>query len=94
MNFIPAVRPPDSRKSQGYWFVFQENRMLVRLEGQRAAPPVCEELQSLGVEPLRTQYLGTFGKHSCYSAELGTEVHPPEGMRFEQLRGLWGSLPE
>ena len=94
MNFIPAVRQPDSRKSRGYWFVFQENRLLVSLEEQRATPPVCDELQSLGIEPLRTQYLGTLGRHSCHSAELGADVRPPEGMRFEQLRGLWGSLPE
>lgn len=94
MNFIPAIRPPESQGSHGYWFVFQENRMLVRMEDQRANPPVCAELQSLGVEPLRTQFLGTFGEQGCYSAELAAEAHPPEGMRFEQLRGLWGSLPE
>jgi NAD+ diphosphatase len=94
MIFAPAVRPPDSQESQGYWFVFQENRMLVRLEEQHATPPICSELQSLGVEPLRTQYLGTLGDHGCYSAELAAEVSPPQGMRFEQLRGLWGSLPE
>jgi len=68
--------------------------MLVRVEEQRASPPVCEELRSLGVQPVRTQYLGTFGEHGCYSAELAAEVRPPEGMCFEQLRGLWGSLPE
>jgi NAD+ diphosphatase len=94
MIFVPALRPPDSPESQGYWFVFQENRMLVRVEEQRASPPVCNELQSLGVRPVRIQYLGMLGSHGCYSAELGAEVHPPEGMRFEQLRGLWGSLPE
>lgn len=32
MIFVPAVKPPDSRESRGYWFVFQENRMLVRVE--------------------------------------------------------------
>jgi NAD+ diphosphatase len=74
--------------------VFQENRLLVRMEERRASPPVCEELKSLGVQPLRTQYLGTLGKQSCYSAELAAEVDPPEGMCFEQLRGLWSSLPE
>jgi NAD+ diphosphatase len=94
MIFLPAITPPDTRKSSAYWFVFRENRMLVRLEEQQAIPPVCEELQSLGVAPLRTQYLGTFGEHGCYSAELAGEATPPEGMCFEQLRGLWGSLPE
>ena len=94
MIFVPAVRPPDSQKSPGYWFVFQENRLLVRVEEERASPPVCKELGSLGVQPLRTQYLGTLGEHGCYCAELDAETDPPEGMRFEQLRGLWGSLPE
>jgi NAD+ diphosphatase len=94
MIFVPAVRHPDSRQANGYWFVFQENRLLVRVEEAGASPPVYEELQSLGVQPLRTQYLGTLDGHDCYCAELAVEVDPPEGMRFEQLRGLWGSLPE
>ena len=94
MIFVPAVRPPDARKSQGYWFVFQENRLLVREEEERASPPVCREIESLGMQPLRTQYLGTLDEYGCYCAELEAEIDPPEGMRFEQLRALWGSLPE
>jgi NAD+ diphosphatase len=94
MKFLPAVRPPEHQKSYGYWFVFQDNRLLVRVEEQRASPPVCDNLQSLGVQPLRTQYLGTLDEHDCYCAELTAEARPPEGMRFEQLRGLWGSLPD
>jgi hypothetical protein len=43
---------------------------------------------------VRTQYLGTFGEYGCRSAELCAAVPPPEGMRLEQLRRLWGSLPE
>jgi NAD+ diphosphatase len=94
MIFVPAVHHPDSRQATGYWFVFQENRLLVRVEEEGASPPVYEELQNLGVQPLHTQYLGTLDGHDCYCAELAVEVDPPEGMRFEQLRGLWGSLPE
>lgn len=94
MKFLPAVRPPEPHESCGYWFVFQDNRLLVRIEEDRASPPVCDELQSLGVQPLRTQYLGTLDQYGCYCAELTAEAQPPEGMRFEQLRGLWGSLPD
>jgi NAD+ diphosphatase len=94
MIFVPSIRPLESEYSPGYWFVFRENRMLVRMEERRASPPLCEQIQSLGVRPLRTQYLGTLGQHRCYSAELAAEAVPPEGMCFEQLRGLWGSLPE
>jgi NAD+ diphosphatase len=94
MVFIPAVRPPASHEPDGYWFVFQQNRLLVRVEEQRSSPPVCRNLQSLGVQPLRTQYLGTLDEHSCFAAELAVEAAAPKGMQFEQLRGLWGSLPE
>ncbi|MBN2552463.1 MAG: NAD(+) diphosphatase [Spirochaetales bacterium] len=94
MNFVPAVQPPGSQDSCGYWFVFQGDRLLVRPEDRDIRLPLCERLQSLGVVPLRTQYLGTLGGQGCYSAELPTEAPPPHGMRFEQLRGLWGSLPE
>jgi NAD+ diphosphatase len=68
--------------------------MLVRIEEHGAVLPICDQLQSLGVEPLRTRYLGTLDRHGCYSAELPPESLPPAGMRFEQLRGLWGSLSE
>jgi NAD+ diphosphatase len=77
-----------------YWFVFQENRLLVRFEDQSACLPLCGELRSLDIQPVRSQYLGTLNEHSCYSGELEAEGNLPRGMRFEQLRKLWGSLPE
>jgi NAD+ diphosphatase len=94
MSFIPAVRPTEQADERAYWFVFQDNRLLVSLDDGGASPPLCGELESLGLRPLRTQYLGALDKHRCYSAELDREAVPPEGMYFEQLRKLWGSLPE
>jgi NAD+ diphosphatase len=94
LKFVPALRPGDKREKKTYWFAFQENRLLVHLSERGARPPLCGELQSLGIRPVRTQYLGTFGEYGCRSAELCAAVPPPEGMRLEQLRRLWGSLPE
>jgi len=95
MSFEPAVRPPETPEGSAYWFVFQENRLLVRLKDKSASLPLCDELHSLDIHPVRTQYLGTLDGYSCYSAELDSEgTYPPEGMSFEQLRKLWGSLPE
>ena len=94
MSFEPAVQPPENRVGDTYWFVFQENRLLVQFKDQGACPPLCGELGSLGIDPLRRQYLGTLNGHACYSVELGIDADPPEGMSFEQLRKLWGSLSE
>jgi NAD+ diphosphatase len=94
MSFIPAVRPAEQADEKAYWFVFQDNRLLVGLKDGGALPPLGGELESLGLRPLRTQYLGALDRHPCYSAELDREAAAPEGMYFEQLRKLWGSLPE
>jgi NAD+ diphosphatase len=94
MSFEPAVQPPETQEGSAYWFVFQENRLLVRLKDQSASLPLWDELHSLGIHPVRTQYLGTLNDKTCYSAELGAGASPPEEMSFEQLRTLWGSLPE
>jgi len=94
MHFIPAIRDPHSPDRFGYWFVFRGNRLLIRCADRECLPPFCGELRKIGVEPLRSQYLGTLDEHPCYCAELETDSGVPENMRFEPLRGLWGSLPE
>jgi NAD+ diphosphatase len=59
-----------------------------------ATLPHIEEVTTLGVTPLRTQYLGTLGGDHCFAAEVDKATEPPEGMRFEGLRALYGRLPD
>jgi len=55
---------------------------------------LVKDLTSLGLRPLRAQYLGTLNDLPCYSAELNPDVSAPEGTEFRGLRGLFGWLEE
>jgi NAD+ diphosphatase len=88
--FIPGVRPPEHTPRK-LWFAFRGRNVLVN-ESYRV-PPVGS-LSEIGLEPVRTQYLGTLGDQHCFSAELSADAEPPEGACFMDLRGLFGNAEE
>lgn len=50
--------------------------------------PQAESAASLGLEPLREQYIGHLDGHAVYAAELAPGADPPAGWVFEGLRRL------
>lgn len=56
--------------------------------------PAVEEIDSHGIEAVRTQFLGNLGQQACYSAELPDDFKPPEGLVTRNLQMLFGSLEE
>jgi NAD+ diphosphatase len=54
--------------------------------------PSVEEIDSQGMEAVRTQYLGDLGGRHCYSAELPQDAKTGEGFRFADLRMLFATL--
>ncbi len=93
-TFIAGIKPPKSRTGAAWWWVFRENALLVQETDTGTTLPHVEESVSLGITPLRTQYLGTLGGDHCFAAEVGKGTEPPEGLRFEGLRTLYGRLPD
>ncbi len=89
-DFIPAVRPPENVERR-LWFAFRGRDLLIN-ESYRV-PPV-PSLSEIGLDPVRTQYLGTLGDEHCFSAELAPDAEPPEGAMFMDLRGLFGNAEE
>ena len=94
MIFVPAVAPPSRKDELSWWFIFRGNKLLVTLTDEAAAVPYVTYLDSLGLRPIRRQYLGTLDGHPCYSAELAAHVSAPQEMTFRGLRGLFGLLKE
>jgi NAD+ diphosphatase len=93
-TFISLVSPPESQTEPAWWFVFRGNRLLVQIKDHRANIPFTVDIKSLGLEPVRRQYLGLWDGRHCYSAELTEETGPPEGWGFQGLRRLFGLLSE
>lgn len=105
-TFIPGIAPPLVQSEPAWWFAFVGNKLLVRTEGTISQIPNLISLAEIGLEPVRTQFLGTLDGQPCYSAELPkdafaqrsegklNEVIAPDGMALQGLRELYGTLDE
>lgn len=94
-RYIPAVTAQhDAKGKKSYWFVFSQNKLLVKVENDKCSIPLLEKLDELNLFSIRAQYLGTLQGHPCYSAEVASDSNAPSGMDFSELRQLFGALEE
>jgi NAD+ diphosphatase len=92
--FFAAVTPPESFDEPAHWYIFQGTQLLVlRAEG-RASVPTLLHPNELGIEPLRTQYLGTLEGRHVFSAEAAADAAAPEGASWSGLRALFGLVDD
>ncbi len=94
MNFVPGVVTSSKETEPAWWFVFCNDKLLIELRSEAVAIPCATHLESLNLQPLRKQYLGTLDGRPCYSAELAADASAPKGMAFQGLRGVLGLLEE
>ena len=89
------MAPASEARGPAWWFMFSDRKLLLKSDGVSFSIPLLEHGPGeLGIEPLRTQYLGRLGEHGCYSAELPEEIDHQDGMVFKGLRALFGTLGE
>ena len=75
-----------------WWFACSAGKLLVDLASMQ--PPFLQDLAELGLEPVRTQVLGTLDGSPCYSAELLPDAPTPRDMQWVKLRELYGRLED
>lgn len=94
MSFVPAVVTSSKKTEPAWWFVFRGDKLLIESRDKAVAIPCATHLESLNLQPIRKQYLGTLDGRPCYSAELAANASAPKGMAFQGLRRLFGLLEE
>lgn len=92
--YIPAVDAPETLGSSAYWFVFQGDSLLVHQCADKMEIPEAMRPEHLGLQPLRTVYLGTLDEKPCFAAEIARSVAVPEQLTGGTLRSLWGGVPD
>ncbi len=92
--FVPSITFPSELTAPGWWFAFSRHKLLIQTSGNHHQIPWLNSLLDIGLEPIRTQLLGTLDTHSCYSAELPHDIEIPPGMALRGLRELYGILDE
>ncbi len=98
-TFHSAVTPPADANTPAYWFVFQENNLLVRANGDGATVLQSTAPDNMELPLLRRNYLGSLTLDGqapvlCYAAEADGRAPLPHGISAEGLRQLYGRLPD
>lgn len=75
-------------------FIFRGNELLIKENKDKISILELESLESINVNPVRIQNLGFRNNHRCYSVEVSQDYLEPEGMRFIDLRSLYGQVSD
>ena len=94
MQFFPDFKSPGSEPPQTLWFVYQDQKLIVKLNNDGVLIPSAADLQQAKLEPIRKQYLGVLDNRPCFAAELPLEVGIPGGWISRGLRELFGLLED
>ena len=92
--YVPRVTPPGERQDPALWFAFQRSQMLVCRGTNGPTVPLCHDLAEHGLNPLRTQYLGTCDGRHCYGVELHETAQAPAGWELIGLREFFGQVED
>jgi NAD+ diphosphatase len=93
MAFLPAIIPPEKHSESDLFFLFREDRLLVKIDDEFCSLPSFLDAQQLGPSCSRNLYIGTLNGIHCYAADLGDKALPA-GLSLEAMRPLHGRLPE
>jgi NAD+ diphosphatase len=93
-DFVPSIVPSDSEVSDPWWFIYSGFRLLVQLSDGGTAIPIMSRPEDLGLKIVRPLYLGTFRERPCYAAEGEIAGSAPTGVRFQDIRSVYGGIEE
>ncbi|HUK28005.1 MAG TPA: NUDIX-like domain-containing protein, partial [Candidatus Acidoferrales bacterium] len=87
MKFVFRIVPPKEGLTElSWWFVIQEEKLLIQQKSNSTTIPLLRTISELGLSILRQHYLGRLEECDCFTVEVPQGCDPPHGMRFEGLR--------
>jgi NAD+ diphosphatase len=94
-QFVPQIVAPRQAPDEAVWLLYQGDYLVGReAAGGGILPLVAGLPQAMGIEPLRTQYLGFWScgdqELHCLSGEIAERAPLPEGVIALDLRSLFG----
>jgi NAD+ diphosphatase len=91
--FLSMIRPPEGVGPTGpaHWFVVRNGEVLVGEQGLWPHRSAADLGLGIGDEPL---FLGFLEGEPVWTAGVGVETEPPDGLTFEHLLALAARLPD
>jgi len=94
VDFVPAFLPLRKQPEDGWWFIFCQDKLLVKDGSEGGRIPSSTEVSPLMKNLLKTHGIGRLKGKPCYASEVQEDLSAPRGMTFQGLRGLLGNLDE
>lgn len=95
MTFVSNFRAPAEAGESDLWFLFHDQRLLVRHEGDSLSIPRSSDLKRFELAPMPKEFLGWLDECPCYAAELPDENLMSDGFSFVGVRSLFvGQSPD
>ena len=94
MTFVSEFRAPTEVRESDLWFLFHDQRLLVRQEGDGLVIPQSSDLERLGLAPTQKEFLGRLNECPCYAAELPEGNPVSDGFSFVGLRSVFTAVEQ
>ncbi len=94
MHFKPDFNPTHDPSESALWFIFDRGHLLTKINNNQLGVPDTADLESLGISPSDSLYLGSLDGQPCYAGALETDTAVDENFELLNLRTLFGSLPD
>jgi NAD+ diphosphatase len=94
MPFVPDFKAPPGEPRAALWFIYQDEKLIVKYNGDSISIPRASDLQPVNLALIRDQYLGALDGRLCFAAELPPDAQIPNGCAAKGLRELFGLLED
>jgi len=91
-QFIAGLKPPADCSQLAWWFIYQNDAMLVKPGANGPEVPRIKGLDDLGLAPETSLYLGQMDSLPCFAAKVAAGLPAPPGHVWEKQRALYVSL--
>lgn len=92
--FIPGFKPPSKRSKPALWFLFHDQKLLIKNKGEHDTVPQSSDLEILDLVPVQQQYIGLLDGRPCYTGEVPDTMFVSGAFAFQLIRSLFGRLEE
>ncbi len=85
--FEPAVKLLYREKHDDFWFLFRNNKLMVKKEGKEISIPREKDIKILNISIHNIQYMGAYYDYNCHCGEIADNIDRGN-IDFIDLRSL------
>ncbi len=92
MNFISDFKCPQEINPDSYWFLINEQKVIVLSENGAITIPRYSTLEEFNIKSNHVQFMGTYHSSPCYAAEIESAEALPESFSIHSPLALLNNL--